>query len=68
MRGREDEFETASRLIGEPRPGFLGDMRGMIVEDQLDRRMGRIRGIDELSPSRSSSRCWRLIAAWKKCW
>jgi hypothetical protein len=35
-------------LIGEPRPDFLGDMRGMIVEDQLDRRMGRIRGIDEL--------------------
>src|SRR6516162_5561977 len=48
MRGREDEFETASRLIGEPGPGFLGDMRGMIVEDQLDRRMGRIGSIDEL--------------------
>src|SRR5215469_18479642 len=48
MRGREDEFETASRLIGEPGPGFLGDMRGMIVEDQLDGRMGRIGGIDEL--------------------
>src|SRR5215468_3719564 len=48
MLGREDEFETASRLIGEPGPGFLGDMRGMIVEDQLDRRMGRIGSIDEL--------------------
>ena len=48
MRGREDEFETASRLIGEPGPGFLGDVCGMIVEDQLDRRMGRIGGIDEL--------------------
>jgi hypothetical protein len=46
--GREDEFEAASRLIGEPSPGFLGDVGGMIVEDQLDRRMGRIGGIDEL--------------------
>ena len=48
MLGREDEFEAARRLIGEPGPGFLGDVRGMIVEDQLDRRMGRIGGIDEL--------------------
>ena len=47
MLGREHEFETTSRLIGEPGPGFLGDMRGMIVEDQLDRCMGRIGGIDE---------------------
>src|SRR6266700_3909930 len=28
--------------------GFLGDVCGMIVEDQLDRRMGRIGGINEL--------------------
>src|SRR5262252_4645195 len=48
MLGREDEFEAASRLISEPGPGFLGDVCGMIVEDQLDRRMGRIGGIDEL--------------------
>ena len=48
MLGREDEFEAASRLIREPGPGFLGDVRGMIVEDQLDCRMGRIGGIDEL--------------------
>src|SRR6516162_9129888 len=27
MLGREDEFEAASRLIGEPGPGFLGDER-----------------------------------------
>ena len=48
MLGREDEFEATSRLISEPGPGFLGDVCGMIVEDQLDGRMGRIGGIDEL--------------------
>ena len=48
MLGREDEFEAARRLIGEPGFGFLGDVRGMIVEDQPDCRMGRIGGVDEL--------------------
>ena len=46
--GRESEFEAADRLIGEPSLGLLGDVCGMIVEDQPDRRMGRIGGIDEL--------------------
>ena len=46
--GREDEFEAADGLLGEPSLGLLGDVRGMIVENQLDRRMGRIGGIDEL--------------------
>jgi hypothetical protein len=46
--GRESEFEAADRLIGEPSLGLLGDVRGMIVEDQLDRRMGRIGGIEKL--------------------
>ncbi len=45
--GREDEFEAADGLLGEPSLGLLGDVRGMIVENQLDRRMGRIGGIDE---------------------
>ena len=44
MLGGEGEFETARRLIGEPRLCLLGDVRGMIVEDQLDRRMGRRTG------------------------
>ena len=35
-------------LIGEPSFGLLGDVRGMIVEDQLDRRMGRIGGVEKL--------------------
>ena len=45
--GREDEFEAPGRLLGEPSLGLLGDVRGMIVEDQLDRRMGRIGGVEE---------------------
>ena len=48
VRGREGEFEAADRLIGEPSLGLLGDMCGMIVEDQLDRRMGRIGGVEKL--------------------
>src|ERR1700720_3592584 len=39
---------NSKRPIGEPNLGLLGDVCGMIVEDQLDRSMGRIGGIDEL--------------------
>jgi hypothetical protein len=46
--GREGELEAAGRLIGEPSLGLLGDVRGMIVEDQLDRRMSRIGGVEKL--------------------
>jgi hypothetical protein len=45
--GREGEFETASRLAGEPRLSLFGDMRGMIVEDQLDRGVSRIGGVEK---------------------
>ena len=34
---REDELETALGLLGEPVSGLLGDVRRVIVEDQLDR-------------------------------
>jgi hypothetical protein len=44
--GREGELEAAGRLIGEPRLCLPGDMRGMIVEDQLDRCMGRIGDVE----------------------
>ena len=44
----ESEFEAACGLIGKPCFGLLGDVRGMIVEDQLDRRMGGIGGIEKL--------------------
>jgi hypothetical protein len=33
---------------GEPGFGFLGDVRGVIVENQLYRRMGRIGGVEKL--------------------
>ena len=41
--GCEGEFEAVRGLTGEPGSGLFGDVRGMIVEDQLDRRVGRIR-------------------------
>jgi hypothetical protein len=46
MRGRESEFEPASRLLGDPSLCLLGDMSGMIVEDQMDRRVGRVGGFE----------------------
>src|SRR5208337_3610364 len=46
--GREDEVESTGRLLGEPSLGLLGDVRRMIVEDQLDRCVGRVGGIEEL--------------------
>ena len=48
MLGREGELEAAGGLFGEPGFGLLGDVRGMIVEDQLDRRVGRIGLIEKL--------------------
>ena len=45
--GGEGELEATRRLLGEPNLGLLGDVRGMIVEDQLDRCMRRI-GVDQL--------------------
>jgi hypothetical protein len=38
--GSESEFEAMRRLTGEPGSGLFGDMRGMIVEDPLDRPCG----------------------------
>ena len=46
--GGEGEFESTGGLLGEPSFGFLGDVRRMIVEDQLDRRMAGIGGVEEL--------------------
>ena len=46
--GREGEFEAADGLLGQPSLGLLGDVCGMIVENQLDRRMGRIGGVEDL--------------------
>jgi hypothetical protein len=46
--GREGELEAAGWLIGEPSLGLLGDVLGMIVDDQLDRGMSRIGGVEKL--------------------
>ena len=46
--GREGEREAARRLSGEPGLGFFGDMRRVVVQDQLDRRTGRVSGIKKL--------------------
>ena len=46
--GREGELEAMRGLRSEPGSGLIGDVRGMIVEDQLDRGRGRISRIEEL--------------------
>src|SRR3984885_10481528 len=40
--------EAALWLGGEPRLGFLGDVRGVVVEDQLDGGLRRISGVEHL--------------------
>ena len=35
--GSEGEFEAVRGLLRDPGSGLFGDVRGMIVEDQLDR-------------------------------
>jgi hypothetical protein len=51
VRGRECELEAVRGLIGVPSFGLLGDVRRMIVEDQLDRCVGRISGIEGAASS-----------------
>ena len=46
--GREGEFEAAGGLFGQPGLGLLGDVCGMIVQDQLDRRVGWVGGVEKL--------------------
>ena len=48
MLGREGEGEAAFRLPRQPGFGLLGDVSGMIVEDQLDRGFGRVSRIEKL--------------------
>src|SRR3984893_5884166 len=45
---REGELEAVRRLSGKPSLGFSGDVRRMVVEDQLDRRTGRVSGVEKL--------------------
>src|SRR4051812_25848550 len=45
---REDKFKAVFAPTGKPSSGLFGDVRGMIVEDQLDRGSGRIGGVEQL--------------------
>jgi len=45
--GREDEFETVRGLPRDPGFRLFGDMRRVIGEDHIDRRMGRIGGVEQ---------------------
>ena len=42
MGGREGELDAMGGLPRDPGYGLSGDVRGMIVENQLDRRVGRM--------------------------
>jgi hypothetical protein len=46
--GSGSKFEAVRGLTGEPGCGLFGDIHGMVVEDQLDRRVGRIGGVEKL--------------------
>jgi hypothetical protein len=46
--GSEGESESVGALLGKPSPRLSGDVRGMIVEDQVDRRVGRVCGVEQL--------------------
>jgi hypothetical protein len=48
MLGSEGELEAACGLLGEPGFGLPGDMRGKIVEDEVDRGVGRIGFVEPL--------------------
>jgi len=44
----ESEFEAVRGLLCDPGCGLFGDVRGVIVEDQLDCSVGRIGGVEKL--------------------
>ena len=48
MGRREGEGKAARRLRREPSRDLARDMRSMVVADDLDCRIGRIRGVQEL--------------------
>jgi len=50
---------------GEPCIRLFGDVGGMIVEDQADRGVRRIGGVDQLEKAMNSRLRWRsLTKAW----
>src|SRR5271169_7054874 len=53
--------EAALRLGGKPRLGFLGDMRGVVVEDQLDGGIRRISGVKFLEKTNELARAMAIL-------
>jgi hypothetical protein len=45
--GSEGELEAARGLLGEPGFGLLGDMSRMIIQDEVDRRVGGIAFVEK---------------------
>src|SRR5271165_5950106 len=48
MRRREREGKAPDRLRGQPARGLARDMGGMVVENDLDRGVGGVGGVEEL--------------------
>jgi hypothetical protein len=60
MGGREGECEAMRGVLRDPGSGLLGDVRRVIVEDQLDRSVGRIAASTSLRNSMNSRlRAWQ---------
>jgi len=52
--------EAALRLGGKPCLGFLRNVRGVVVEDQLDGGFSRIGGVEFLEKPTNSRERWRF--------
>jgi hypothetical protein len=46
--GSENEFKAVRGVLCDPGSGLFGDVCRIIVEDQLDRGVGRIGGVEKL--------------------
>src|SRR3984893_5517301 len=60
---REHEAETARWLGVKPRLGFLGDMSGVVVEDQLDGGVCRISSVEPLEEADELTRTMAILDA-----
>src|SRR5208283_3475445 len=59
----EYEGESSFRLGGEPSPGFLGHVRRVVVEDELDRSRRRIGGVELLQEGDEFARTMSFLDA-----